>query len=115
MMQDSIYLNLFNSMFRLAYPRYPNINKVFVSTTEREYHMDLRPIMNTTPITCLHSTCLPQMFNLFRALGLRHMLVLNDDSEVVGVVTRKDLARFRVKHQAGHMERETVHITEEVQ
>ena len=102
-------------MFRMAYPRYPDISKIFVSTTERDYHMDLRPIMNTTPITCLHSTCLPQMFNLFRALGLRHMIVLSDDSEVVGVVTRKDLARFRVKHQAGHMERETVHITEQVQ
>ena len=42
-------------------------------------------------------------------------VVVNDDNEVVGVVTRKDLARFRVKHQAGHMERETVHITEQVQ
>ena len=88
--------------------------------------------MNTTPITCLHSTSMPQMFNLFRALGLRHMLVLNDNNEVsnndlsfnctksikslqvVGIVTRKDLARFRVKHSGGHMEREVVHITEQV-
>ena len=119
-------------LFRMAYPRYPDISRIFVSTTEREYHVDLRPIMNTTPITCLHSTSLPQMFNLFRALGLRHMLVLNDNNEVslfniqchflsssllqvVGIVTRKDLARFRVKHSAGHMEREVVHITEQVQ
>merc|ERR1719410_1966977 len=102
-------------MFGLAYPRYPDINKINVSTTERDYHMDLRPIMNTTPITCLHSTCLPQMFNLFRALGLRHLLVLNDNNEVVGMVTRKDLARFRVKHGLGSMEREVVHITEQVQ
>jgi len=53
------------------------------------------------------------MFNLFRALGLRHMLVLNDNNEVVGMVTRKDLARFRVKHHGGGME--NVRITEEVQ
>ena len=70
------------SLFRMAYPRYPDISRIFVSTTEREYHVDLRPIMNTTPITCLHSTSLPQMFNLFRALGLRHMIVLNDNNEV---------------------------------
>jgi len=102
------------NLFRMAYPRYPDISRIFVSTTERDYHVDLRPIMNTTPITCLHSTSFPQMFNLFRALGLRHMLVLNDNNEVVGMVTRKDLARFRVKHHGGIMEREVLHITEQV-
>ena len=76
-------------------------------------NLDLVPIMNITPTTCLHSTSMPQMFNLFRALGLRHMLILNDDNEVVGMVTRKDLARFRVKHHGGSME--NVRITEEVQ
>ena len=103
-------------LFRMAYPRYPHISRIFVSMTEREYHVDLRPVMNTTPVTCLHSTNLNQMFQLFRALGLRHMLVVDEDSEVVGVVTRKDLARFRVKHHyTGTIEREVVHITEEVQ
>ena len=101
------------SLFRMAYPRYPDISGIFVSTTERDYHVDLVPIMNPTPTTCLHSTSMPQMFNLFRALGLRHMLVLNDNNEVVGMVTRKDLARFRVKHHGGGME--NVRITEEVQ
>lgn len=101
------------SLFRMAYPRYPDISGIFVSTTERDYHVDLVPIMNSTPTTCLHSTSMPQMFNLFRALGLRHMLVLNDNNEVVGMVTRKDLARFRVNHHGGGME--NVRITEEVQ
>jgi len=90
--------------------RYPDISRIYVSTTERGYHMDLRPIMNSTPITILHSTSLPQMFNLFRALGLRHMLVLDDENQVVGLVTRKDLARFRVVHG----ERELVQVTEEI-
>eukprot|EP00092_Neocalanus_flemingeri_P026252 GFUD01028453.1.p1 GENE.GFUD01028453.1~~GFUD01028453.1.p1 ORF type:complete len:759 (+),score=230.31 GFUD01028453.1:82-2358(+) len=103
------------ALFRMAYPRYPDISRIYVSTTERDYHMDLRPVMNTTPTTILHSTSMPQMFNLFRALGLRHMLVLNDNNEVVGMVTRKDLARFRVVHQGGSMAREMVHVTEEVQ
>jgi len=103
------------SLFRMAYPRYPDISKVHVSTTERDYHVDLRPIMNPTPTTILHSTSMPQMFNLFRALGLRHMLVLNDNNEVVGMVTRKDLARFRVVHHGSSMAREVVQVTEEVQ
>ena len=33
------------------------------------------------------------------------MLVCNDNNEVVGVVTRKDLARFRVVHHGSRMAR----------
>ena len=103
------------ALFRMAYPRYPAISRIYVSTTEREYHVDLRPVMNHTPTTILHSTSMPQMFNLFRALGLRHMIVLNDNNEVVGMVTRKDLARFRVVHHGASMAREVVQVTEQVQ
>ena len=102
------------SLFRMAYPRYPDISRIYVSTTEREYHVDLRPIMNTTPKAILHSTSMPQMFHLFRALGLRHLLVVNDDNEVVGMVTRKDLARFRVVQSGSSMAREVVQVTEQV-
>ena len=117
------------SLFRMAYPRYPDISRVNVSTTERDYQMDLRPVMNPTPSTILHSASLPQMFRRFRALGLvsgqpsapslslllqRHMLVTNDNNEVVGVVTRKDLARFRVVTHGSRMAREVVQVTEQV-
>ena len=48
-------------------------NKIIVAGT-------LRMFMSSTEIT----TTLPQMFNLFRPLGLRHMLVLvlNNNNEV---------------------------------
>jgi CBS-domain-containing membrane protein len=35
-----------------------------------------------------------QLYQQFRALGLRHLVVVNDDNAVVGLVTRKDLARY---------------------
>jgi len=76
--------------------------------------MDLRPVMNPTPSTILASTPLPQIFRSFRALGLRHMVVVDDTNEVVGLVTRKDLARFRVVHHGSRMAREVVAITEAV-
>jgi len=103
------------SMFREAYPRYPDIAQVHVSTQERNYHIDLRPFMNPTPNTILHSSPLPQIFRLFRSMGLRHMVVLNDNNEVVGMVTRKDLARYRVVSHTGRMARETVQVTEQVE
>lgn len=55
------------------------------------------------------------MFRRFRALGLRHLLVVNDEEELVGMVTRKDLARHRVTHHGGTMARETLHVTEQVE
>ena len=41
------------ALFRMAYPRYPDISRIYVSTTEREYHVDLRPVMNHTPTTTI--------------------------------------------------------------
>jgi len=123
MLQHKIFSELYGewegkldmSLFRAAYPRYPDISQIHVSTQERSYTMDLRPIMNNTPHTVLHSTPLPQMFLQFRALGLRHLLVVNDEGELVGIVSRKDLARHRVVHHGGIMARETLHVTEQVE
>ena len=55
------------------------------------------------------------MFLQFRALGLRHLLVVNDEGDLVGIVSRKDLARHRVVHHGGIMARETLHVTEQVE
>lgn len=58
------------ALFRAAYPRYPDISRIYASSVEREYTLDLRPVMNPSPSTMLHSTSLPQVFRRFRALGL---------------------------------------------
>jgi hypothetical protein len=41
--------------------RYPDISQVHISMQERNYTMDLRPVMNPTPSTVVHSTPLPQV------------------------------------------------------
>lgn len=33
---------------------------------------------------------MPKIFQLFRALGLRHIVVVNDENDVTGIITRKD-------------------------
>lgn len=85
--------------FRDAYPRFPPIQSIHVSQDERECMMDLQEFMNPTPYTVPQDTSLPRVFKLFRALGLRHLVVVDDENRVVGLVTRKDLARYHVgKH-----------------
>ncbi|XP_068193122.1 H(+)/Cl(-) exchange transporter 7-like isoform X1 [Antennarius striatus] len=85
--------------FRDAYPRFPPIQSIHVSQDERECMMDLTEFMNPTPYTVPQETSLPRVFKLFRALGLRHLVVVDDENRVVGLVTRKDLARYHIgKH-----------------
>ncbi|XP_034046161.1 H(+)/Cl(-) exchange transporter 7 isoform X2 [Thalassophryne amazonica] len=82
--------------FRDAYPRFPPIQSIHVSQDERECMMDLTEFMNPTPYTVPEETSLPRVFKLFRALGLRHLVVVDDENRVVGLVTRKDLARYHL-------------------
>ncbi|KAL3987365.1 chitin synthase [Sarotherodon galilaeus] len=85
--------------FRDAYPRFPPIQSIHVSQDERECMMDLTEFMNATPYTVPQDTSLPRVFKLFRALGLRHLVVVDDENRVIGLVTRKDLARYHLgKH-----------------
>ncbi|XP_044253357.1 H(+)/Cl(-) exchange transporter 7 [Tribolium madens] len=101
-------------IFRDEYPRYPTIEQVCVSEVEKTYSIDLRPFMNPSPYTVLHSSSLPRMFRLFRALGLRHLPIVNDTNEVIGMVTRKDLARYRVWRHRGRMGVEELLISKEI-
>ncbi|KAG7459475.1 hypothetical protein MATL_G00211080 [Megalops atlanticus] len=82
--------------FRDAYPRFPPIQSIHVSQDERECMMDLTDFMNPTPYTVPQETSLPRVFKLFRALGLRHLVVIDSENRVVGLVTRKDLARYHL-------------------
>ncbi|XP_018414110.1 PREDICTED: H(+)/Cl(-) exchange transporter 7 [Nanorana parkeri] len=82
--------------FRDAYPRFPPIQSIHVSQDEKECLMDLSEFMNPTPYTVPQEASLPRVFKLFRALGLRHLVVVNSHNRVVGLVTRKDLARYRI-------------------
>ncbi|XP_076440006.1 H(+)/Cl(-) exchange transporter 7-like isoform X2 [Babylonia areolata] len=89
--------------FRDNYPRYPPIHHISISPIEREYKVNLEPFMNTSPYTVNETASFSRIFKLFRGLGLRHLVVINGDSEVLGMVTRKDLARYRVTHKKGKM------------
>ncbi|XP_038618791.1 H(+)/Cl(-) exchange transporter 7 isoform X2 [Tachyglossus aculeatus] len=82
--------------FRDAYPRFPPIQSIHVSQDERDCMMDLTEFMNPSPYTVPQEASLPRVFKLFRALGLRHLVVVDNDNQVVGLVTRKDLARYRL-------------------
>lgn len=90
------YESLCLKAFQKSYPRYPSLEEVIANLDEEAYgyHVDLRSIMNPNPYTVLHSASFPRIYRLFRSLGLRHLIVTDDRNQVVGMITRKDLARY---------------------
>lgn len=81
--------------FRTAYPRYPDVKKLSVPSEDCGIIIDLTPFMNPSPYTVCVTSSLARIFYLFRALGLRHLVVVNENNLVQGIVTRKDLAKFK--------------------
>ncbi|KAL8566320.1 hypothetical protein ACOMHN_050438 [Nucella lapillus] len=82
------------------------IQDLDISEEEKHYVMDFQPYMNRTPYTVNPDFSLPRVFRLFRGLGLRHLVVIDEDYQPIGMVTRKDLAKYRAGTKRGmlHME-----------
>ncbi|XP_029344570.1 H(+)/Cl(-) exchange transporter 7-like isoform X1 [Acyrthosiphon pisum] len=81
-----------------------------VDEDERSIVIDLGPYMNSAPYIVRLETSLSRTFRLFRTLGLRHIVVINNTNEVVGIVTRKDLAKFRLWRKAATMGLKEVNV-----
>ncbi|XP_055686373.1 H(+)/Cl(-) exchange transporter 7 [Lutzomyia longipalpis] len=80
--------------FRKEYPRYPSISDVKLHMDKRDYTVDLKMFMKPSPHSITKDTSVPRIFQLFRALGLRHLPVVSVNNEVVGIITRKDFLKY---------------------
>ncbi len=59
--------------------------------------MDLRPYFNRTVYTVHKLAPVPRAFKLFRTLGLRHLIVVNDFGDCVGIITRFELTEDHIR------------------
>ena len=53
--------------------------------------VDLRPLCDRTPYTVNEMLPLRRVLRLFKAMGLRHLVVVDSRSRVVGIITRRNL------------------------
>ena len=84
---------------RAAYPRWPSLDSVNVPPEDMDLWLDVRPCMNSSPYLVFPGSSLARIFRLFRTMGLRHLVIVNLHNQVVGLVTRKDLANLRSHHR----------------
>eukprot|EP00899_Mesostigma_viride_P022223 jgi/Mesvir1/3185/Mv16341-RA.2 len=66
--------------------------------------VDLGPYMHKAPCVVYPETSVIRIHMLFRALGVRHVIVIDHSNRPVGIITRKDLA-FYEHGDASHMPR----------
>ncbi|XP_017123286.1 H(+)/Cl(-) exchange transporter 7 [Drosophila elegans] len=76
--------------FRDLYPRYPSIKSVRKLDEKINYTVDLSMFMNPSPVRVNPHDSVPRIFQIFRALGLRHLLVINSENRIAGIITRRD-------------------------
>lgn len=68
-----------------------SIDDIHLSSDDLEMYIDLAPFLNPSPYVVPEDMSLSKAYNLFRQLGLRHILVVPRASRVIGLITRKDL------------------------
>ena len=54
--------------------------------------------MDTAPYTIHESSSVQRCYRFFRTMGLRHLVVLNSNHCVTGIITRQDLTEERLEH-----------------
>lgn len=62
-----------------------------LSDEHYDLYLDLGPYANPTYHVVQEDTSLAKVYTLFRTLGLRHVAVVPRSSQIVGIISRKDL------------------------
>jgi chloride channel 7 len=83
------------NQIRSSYPRFFPIDNCDLSEDDFSKLIDLGPYLNQSVNVVRESSTLASIFRLFRALGLRHLAVIDSEMRPIGIVTRKDISRFR--------------------
>jgi len=67
------------------------LRELDVGHHEMDMWVDIEAVMNPCPLTVMEGCPLPRVIQLFCSMGLRHLPVVDANSQVVGMITRKDL------------------------
>uniref|UniRef100_A0A8D8TQ34 H(+)/Cl(-) exchange transporter 7 n=1 Tax=Cacopsylla melanoneura TaxID=428564 RepID=A0A8D8TQ34_9HEMI len=66
-----------------------------VAENDKMKRLDLTPFLNHNVFYITQSVSLYFIYNLFRQMGMRTLYIIDQDEKLVGLVTRKDVARYK--------------------
>ncbi|KAL8597699.1 hypothetical protein ACOMHN_012666 [Nucella lapillus] len=73
------------------YPRYPDVWDLVISDLGTDAIVDISEYCNRCPYTVYPESPVPQVFSLFRSMGLRHLPVVDHEGKLQGIITRHNL------------------------
>ncbi|KAF7639500.1 Chloride transporter, ClC family [Meloidogyne graminicola] len=84
------------SDFSEFYPRVESkISDLGLNSADERCWIDLKPFMHPSPHRVPLSASLNSIHQVFRGLGLRFLVVVDNENRLRGIITRKDIARFK--------------------
>lgn len=82
---------IFHETVEKQYPDYPSIDSIELTDDETKLWLDLRPYMDTSCYVISSTASVLRTHREFRTMGMRHLVVLDGEHNVVGMITRKDI------------------------
>jgi chloride channel 7 len=82
-----------------TYPKYPQIEEVQLSEEEKRSWIDVRNYMETAPYSLNESASISRCYRLFRTMGLRHLILTDNQHHVTGIITRHDITEHKLAHE----------------
>jgi chloride channel 7 len=70
--------------------------------------LDLRPYLNRSAPRVPNTYSVARVYDMFRSLGFRHLVVVDDCNRVVGIVTRKELLDDWLDERLDHLGRDAM-------
>eukprot|EP00981_Chlorochromonas_danica_P015383 scaffold11846_cov149-Ochromonas_danica.AAC.14 len=89
---------VFYDTLERSYPNYPDVKSVKLAERELTFWLDMRAYMDSSPIVVNEGASIRRCYDLFRTLGLRHLIVVDGELLVKGIITRSDLDEHRLEH-----------------
>eukprot|EP01034_Spumella_vulgaris_P021794 gene21794-27863_t len=89
---------VFYDTLERPYPNFPTVSSIKLVEKEMNFYLDMRAHMDPSPQTLNKDTSIRRSYHLFRTMGLRHIVVVDGELMVVGIVTRADMNEHRLKH-----------------
>jgi len=86
-----------HSELRRMYPDGPSLGDVEASLTEEDKscYLDLAPYVQIAPYTFDAHGSAERTYELYRTLGLRSLIIVDNNAQPIGEVTRRDLYSFQ--------------------
>ena len=80
------------------YPNFPDVKSIKLSEHEMNFWLDVRAHVDPAPIVVNQNTSISRVYALFRTMGLRHLVVVDGELGVVGIITRADMNEHTLHH-----------------